>query len=275
MWRLADGGYPVATRVIGRMARAMLPADPVGRVEPFGPPRESMHPTIFIGICSCRRHAARRQAVRNTWLRSLPADMNALFFVGAGIDSASEEPGLVELPVSDAYEQLTVKVLSFYRYVLERFSFDYLFKCDDDTYVHVERLRKLARPGVHLLGSQELDHHGFASGGAGYLLSRSMLETVVRTPVQPHQAEDLIFTRRCFQSGLRIESTPLLRAFGDEVPERDNEIVTGHWCGPFEMLRIHGALTGDWPGARLVRLRAEHEAWKGFIRLYADGSFWS
>src|SRR5690349_1177070 len=122
-------------------------ADLVGHVDPFSGPRDTPPPAILIGICSCHRYAERRQAVRNTWLRSLPEDMKALFFVGRAPGLECEEPGLVQLPVSDEYGQLTVKVLAFYRYALEYFSFDYLFKCDDDTYVHVERLRKLPRPG--------------------------------------------------------------------------------------------------------------------------------
>jgi predicted O-methyltransferase YrrM len=228
---------------------------------------------ILIGICSAHRYPDRRQAVRETWLGQLPPDVAALFFIGAG--GPCNEPGVVALPVSDDYQQLSAKVHCFYRYALEHYEFDYLFKCDDDTYVHAERLSKLPRPDVDLLGSNELEREGFASGGAGYLLSRNMVEHLVREPVAARPDEDVLFSRRALASALRVASTSSLQGFGDHWPEPGNEIVTAHWCGPFEMRRIHAGLTGMPPGPLLLTLQAQHQAWSGTLRLYSDGSFWS
>jgi hypothetical protein len=230
-------------------------------------------PRILIGICSCHRYDNRRNAARATWLRALSPGTAAAFFVGVG--ESSDCADVVRLPVADDYQHLSTKVHCFYRYALEHYSFDFVLKCDDDTYVCVDRLVHLPREGVDFLGSEELDHSGFASGGAGYLLSRRMLEHVVRDPVGPRQDEDVVFSGRARASGLRCESSGLLKGFGNQFPEPCNAIITGHWCGPFEMVRVHGALTGEFPGAPLLELTAQHHAWSGSVRLYADGSFWS
>jgi Galactosyltransferase len=242
------------------------------RVEPIGTFRERGGPRILIGICSCGRYGERREAIRQTWLRTLPAGVTALFFIGR--ESASDRDGLISLAVPDDYQNLTQKVHGFFRYALAHYDFDYLFKCDDDTYVHGVRLLNEIRPGVGLLGSMQLRSAGYASGGAGYLLSREMVEKLaVDLPPNPG-AEDVFFSSRSASTGLRLESTPAFQGFGDQSPEVANAFATGHWCGPFEMRRIHGALTGEHPGAPLITLKAKHRAWSGKIRLYGDGQFW-
>jgi len=247
------------------------------RIEPAGSANGGT-PQILIGICSCHLHSERRKAVRESWLRALPEGARALFFIGTG--EPCDEPGLVTLPVSDLYIQLPAKVHCFFRYALAHYEFDYLFKCDDDTYVHPGRLKDLARPDVDLIGSVELKTLGFASGGAGYLMSRRMVEQLVAKPITQGGAEDVIFSSRAKASGLRMEGTRVLQGcaehqqYRDRLPEAGNDIVTVHRCGPYEMRRIHAAVTGEHPGPVLLTLHARHPAWSGTIRLYADGTFW-
>jgi hypothetical protein len=241
------------------------------RTEPLGVAGSQPRVKILIGICSCDRFPDRRRAIRETWLRHLPFGVSVVFF--SGDCDAANEPGLVSLPVPDTYEHLAGKVHCFYRYSLEHYKFEYLFKCDDDTYVRPERLCRLPRPGVHFLGSMEI-HQGYAQGGAGYLMSRSMVEHFADQPAETTAPEDWLFTQRAIASGMTLASTPRLQGHGDQVPEIDNEFVTGHWLGPFEMQRVHAGFTGKHP-APLFKLRATHDAWSGWVRLYADGSFWS
>lgn len=122
---------------------------------------------ILIAICSSHIHAIRRAAVRDTWLCRLPAGMQARFFVGNG--SQLSEADVVDTTVDDSYAALPAKVQAFFSHALERYDFDYLFKCDEDTYLLPERLRELVAPDCDLLGSQDGAHHNYAYGGAGYL----------------------------------------------------------------------------------------------------------
>ena len=232
-----------------------------------------MTPRILIGICSSRCTRERRDAVRDTWMRRLPPGVQCAFFVGDG--PAAAEPDVVCLPVPDGYGALSVKVHAFYRFALGHMAFDHLFKCDDDTYVHVERLTALARPDLDFVGSGEFDSHGFASGGAGYLVSRALVERFVREPVAPRCDEDVVFSARVRRDRDRWATTDALHGLGKRFPDFMNDMVTGHWCPPDAMRRVHSAVTGADHGAAVLDLRATHPAWSGVIRLFADGVFWS
>jgi hypothetical protein len=189
-----------------------------------------------------------------------------------GDAEATNEPGLVSLPVQDTYDRLAAKVHCFYRYALEHYDFEYLFKCDDDTYVRPERLCRLPRTGVDFLGSMQI-LRGYAQGGAGYLMSRRMVKHFASQSAA-NRPEDVFFTELAKASGMTLASTERLQGYKDQVPEVENEVVTGHWLNPFEMHRVHAGFTGKHP-APLFKLRASHHAWSGWVRLYADGSFWS
>jgi hypothetical protein len=228
---------------------------------------------ILIGICSCRGMRERRDAVRDTWMRRMPARIEGVFFVGDG--PSCTESDVVCLAVPDGYDSLSVKVHSFYRYALDRFAFDYLFKCDDDTYVHVERLKALARPAIDFVGSREFESQGFASGGAGYLMSRSIVEHFISEPVAPRCDEDVVFSGRVRRDRARWATTDALHGLGARFPDFANDMVTGHWCPPAEMRRVHAAVTGADHGSIVLDLRAVHRVWSGVIRLFADGVFWS
>jgi hypothetical protein len=95
-------------------------------------------PQVLVGICSCRKNSNHRKAVRETWFPVDVPGISARFFVGSG--ECPEEPDTVGLDVPDDYEHLPIKVLQFFRYALAHFEFDWLFKCDDDTYLAADRL---------------------------------------------------------------------------------------------------------------------------------------
>jgi hypothetical protein len=230
-------------------------------------------PRVLIGICSGRGMRERRVAVRDTWLRHVPSPIEGVFFVGDG--PAPVEPDVICLPVPDDYDSLSIKVHAFYRHALDHLAFEYLFKCDDDTYVHLERLTALARPGVDFVGSREFESKGFASGGAGYLMSRSLIEHFVAEPVVPRCDEDVVFSARVPRERARWEISDALHGLGACFPDFTNDMITGHWCPPPQMRRVHAAVTGTDHGSVILDLRAAHRVWSGTIRLFADGVFWS
>ena len=81
--------------------------------------------------------------------------------------------------VEDDYRHLPAKGLAFYQYALEHYDFDWLFKCDDDTYLALDRLESLCDGRYDLVGDMSLADRGFPSGGAGYLMSRALVEGMV------------------------------------------------------------------------------------------------
>ncbi|KAA2370664.1 hypothetical protein F2Y07_14450, partial [Alistipes shahii] len=137
---------------------------------------------ILVGICSCQRMKEKRDAVRETWLEH-PADgIECVFFVG-GKEGLEEERGdTVVLDTADGYDELPGKVKSFFRYALENYDFEWLFKCDDDTYVDLSRLESVVDDEYDLIGDVMVSTRHSPSGGAGYFLKRSMVEKLVEAP---------------------------------------------------------------------------------------------
>jgi hypothetical protein len=154
---------------------------------------------VLIAIPSC--HALRHfeQVIRNTWLRDAPAGTDCRFFLGnpAGVPIVDEE---VFLPVGDTLQDLTAKVVAMFRWVHDH-GYDFVFKADLDT---------LVRP-VALLQSDffQYDWVGgpnsfFASGGAGYWLSRKAMKAVIDCPFKPGPAEDVNTAHALLAAGIQL-----------------------------------------------------------------------
>ncbi len=190
---------------------------------------------VLIAICSSHLHAARRVAVRNSWIRRLTVAMPGIFFVGNG--PPITEPNLVTLPVDDGYAALPAKIQAFFCYALANHEFDYLFKCDEDTYLCPERLVGLVEPGSDLLGSQDGAHHNYAYGGAGYLLTRRAVEVVANAPTPGLGPEDVWVSRTLIEAGIKPHYTPRLVGTRRDFPRPTNNLVTSHHCSP-ALLRL-------------------------------------
>jgi hypothetical protein len=131
----------------------------------------------------------RIQAVRDTWWKDIEPfshHVTGRFFYGMPHKPtvAADE---VFLPVPDDYEHLPHKTVAICQWAL-RNGFEYLYKCDDDTAVYVERLV--------LELYQRFDYAGcangeVATGGPGYFLSRKAMQFVATSGNPQHWAEDV------------------------------------------------------------------------------------
>ena len=234
------------------------------------PARPALKSRILIGICSCRRHRERRDAIRATWLRRLPENMRAVFFVGRGARLDEAHDDTLRLAAADTYEALPGKVQRFYRAVLA-WDFDHLFKCDDDTYLHAERLETLIQPAADMVCNSWWNECGFAQGGAGYLLTRATVRAFATAAIPATGAEDVIFSRTAQALRLQVRATARLHSGYDRVPRADNDQITAHWCPPKTMHTLDAAWQ---PDARPAgTFRAEHPQWSGEIHFLSNGAF--
>lgn len=112
---------------------------------------------IIVGILSCQMEQERQRAVRATWARQYP-DVSCLFLVGRPGRPPEVVGDILYLDCPDWYEDLPKKTRAFVRYALQHLPFDYLFKCDDDTYVDLAKLQAADLGGV--------DYAGFCYGPA-------------------------------------------------------------------------------------------------------------
>jgi hypothetical protein len=241
----------------------------------FSKPAPSPVLKVLVGICSSRTTALRRAAVRDTWMKRLPAGVQAVFFVGRG--GGNGETDVFEMTTADDYPGLPSKVHAFCRHALEHHEFDYLFKCDDDTYLVPGRLLELAANNTPFVGSSAFAPRGFASGGAGYLISREAVSAIAAAlPPGPRDifrlegAEDVWVSNLLREHGFPLTPTPLLQPRHDRLPHLANDIVTAHYCGP-DLMRVIDRLITD---ARIVAvLNAEHAFWQGPVKLLSNSLF--
>ncbi len=226
---------------------------------------------ILVGICSCAGARARREAVRRTWLsRESPGIVCRFFLGGPDPLPPGESEHAVLLDAPDGYNELPAKVFAFFRYALEHFDFEWLFKCDDDTYLDLDRLPELATPGCELIGDTMVEARSAPSGGAGYFLSRSMVEKIAALPALPISgAEDLIVGRLVSQLGGSMKATGRLSMDHASFPDAVNDMVSAHWCSPAVMEAIH-TLRARKPDEVLA---AEHPFWKDDLLFYSGGLF--
>lgn len=164
--------------------------------------------SILIGIQSCWAHRDRHQAMRDTWIKDLPPEVQYYFFIGEReftkhyIDLKDDER---VLHCPDDYNSLSMKTQKMCEWAFKN-DYDFMFKCDTDTYINVENL--LAEDfskmrWVYVGGENEDvtpdnlrscssdDIIQFCSGGAGYWLDRACLQLVREHVIIPTCAEDV------------------------------------------------------------------------------------
>lgn len=227
--------------------------------------------TVLIGICSCRGNGARRAAVRETWAKNPQGNTRPVFFVGEG-EGQLEDDVVVVSGAPDDYQHLPAKVQGFFRQMLEESSFDWLFKCDDDTYVALDRLVELTRLGYEHAGDGDwMPLRRAASGGAGYLLSRRLVSELAANESLPRTgAEDVIVSGAAVTlCGGRYLATRRLCYHSRRYPRWDNNQITAHWLSPERMKAVHTLCSGQpWHVMTI-----HHLTWQDQIEFYEDGIF--
>lgn len=223
-----------------------------------GPTMRRAPHRLIVGALSCcsPQYQRRREKCMRTWLPELErAGVEVLFLVGVGdsIDKPRvvepEEHGRIgrelQIPCPDTYAALPQKTAAFCRWACEQRAFDYLFKCDDDTYLVPGRLLERDLRGIDYLGSPLFIGIPYASGGAGYFLSRRATEYVADQMKEREGPEDLIVSQHLHKNGIRLHPDRGFVAVRNDVlrPKPDNYLVTSHAC--------------EWPWSE------HHRTWQG------------
>jgi hypothetical protein len=139
---------------------------------------------IFLGIESCDVDRRTHQQIRETWLAGCPIDYK-FFLTRAPIDQRLDE--LVFPGTADGRSRLLQKFSREADYVLAN-GYDYFFRCQVDTYVHIPRLLRS--------GFEQYDYLGYGQGGwplcapfyyggSGFWLSRKALLCLQETLKEP------------------------------------------------------------------------------------------
>lgn len=234
------------------------------------PPAEKKRASILVGICSCVNAAKRRAACRETWLSRPQPGVEYRFFLGHR-EPLEDEPDVVALWVEDDYEHLPAKGLAFYKWALDNYDFDWLFKCDDDTYLSLERLPSLCDERFDLIGDMSVKHRGFPSGGAGYLMKRALVEAIVArgASVPLTGPEDVIFGQMARSLGAACMASPRLYLDQTPPPHRGNDRISCHWCSPERLRAIHDCMEEP----PVAVMSGVHPYWKDEVLFFRNGRY--
>ena len=120
----------------------------------------------------------RIEALRDTWLQDVKRFPNVeykLFYGSPTPSSFIPKDDEVVLGVPDNYAGLPAKTIAICKYAIEN-NYDFVFKCDDDTFVYVDRI-------LQEVMAQEFDYAGYCkgkmcTGGTGYWLSKKAFTVV-------------------------------------------------------------------------------------------------
>jgi hypothetical protein len=176
---------------------------------------------MIIAVKSCEKHWDRVKAIRETWGKS----PMVYFFTGDF------------LRVPDDYAHLPHKTKAICQWTL-RHNYDWAFLCDTDTYVSVPRLLKADQ---HTYMGYRLENKNYASGGAGYMLSRKAMEVVSQGNPDEFENEDEMVGTLLGKVGISVHHDRRFSLYQDVLP--GNKVISRHLSsrGPFKLEMIHEA----------------------------------
>jgi hypothetical protein len=144
-------------------------------------------PKILIAIASCKlwEDNGNNQAVRDTWKKDVPADIDCVFFQGEG-SNWTKDTIVVDAP--DDYHGIIRKTQAIHSLAYNN-GYDFVFQCWPDTYVNVPFLLKSgfekhdyfghSSPYVHDWFRKEVPQ-GYLGGGEGWWTSRRACEIIMK-----------------------------------------------------------------------------------------------
>lgn len=193
---------------------------------------------LAIGIQSCKNNADRRNSIRNTWLRDVPNDLRVSFFVG----EEDCQDDVVSLKCKDSYEDCWIKQFEMIKCLKD---YDYVFFCDDDTYVVVDRLLNSGYQNHDYVGCPCYVSEGnimMAHGGAGFWMSKKAMNAAIEVGLDHPSFRKNIFSDRTVAYLMDIAGVKLHgdcrynlgkymnnRGFCNILPNSSNKYITTHF----------------------------------------------
>jgi len=202
----------------------------------------------LIAVITCHKNAIAAQAIRQTWAKDSPVEVKFFYGLGNHANRTSDE---IFLPVPDTYVGLVEKVRAVIAWAYAN-GYDFILKCDDDTYVVPSRVQFnshhagwWAPPTKNISGQGPSCTQGFIHGGAGYVLSRHSMGILQQSSITSI-SEDWWVTDTLNRAGILSENrdthTYLRRTLGDSfptMPTLENQVAVSAEYAPQELLRVH------------------------------------
>lgn len=173
--------------------------------------------------------------IRQTWWNDVPATVDKKFFYGRSKTAREPLADEVFLDVDDSYAMLPHKIKAIYQWALDH-GYDYVFKCDDDTFVYVDRLLNSGFENHKWIGRYNGGH--FVAGGPGYWISKDAMKIVASSAVGKAWAEDIWVSGALVSAGYQPEFDH--RYVDLRRGEVDNSTVAVCECTEAKMKELYG-----------------------------------
>jgi hypothetical protein len=137
-----------------------------------------MKKILYVILHTCTR-PDRHEGIVNSWGK----DVDYIFYA----DCDNEEKKIIKVSDDSTYSSNEPKHVNVIKYLIENdYQYEWFFFCDDDTFVNTKNLEnnfeifdKDKINGSVLEGTWGKDRDlNYCSGGAGYLINKSLLETI-------------------------------------------------------------------------------------------------
>jgi hypothetical protein len=177
---------------------------------------------VLIGVLSCERDAKFHQQFRDMCLKGCPVDHR--FFVAGSCPVDGSD--VVRLAAEDSNGPEKVRLM--HRWTLES-DYDFLFKCDIDTFIHVPRLLASNFEAYDWTGGGSPQR---PYGGSGYWLSRKAMTSLKNgeefNTLRPWD-EDWYVGDNLTKFGFKAHIDSRYHSKTNIGPEPSNDIITSHW----------------------------------------------
>ena len=226
----------------------------------------------LIAVITCHKNRIAAHAIRETWAKNSPIEVKFFFGTGNRSIQFSDE---VFLSVPDTYLGLPEKVKAVTEWAYSR-GYDFLLKCDDDSYVVPDRIQFTAHhagwwapPTLNISGQGPSCLTGYIHGGAGYILSSHCMDILRQSPITSI-SEDWWVTDTLYKAGIQSENRDThvyqRRTLGDPfplAPTKENNIAVSAEYAPQELMRVHREFVN---AERLAEDRMSADEYKKYIK---------
>lgn len=204
-------------------------------------------------VKSCRQFKDRRRAIDVTWADMIRHRGVCVSFIVGGYERERYRYAVCEVSTGDKYEHNSMKLKHALQMRLERSDFDYIFICDDDTYIHPARwLEHEPKGDVECriftpTRARQREERPWIHGGPGWWMSRNACVQYVTRVDLCCSWDDKLMGHMALDLGLLIEDRRDLYGGDHYSHEKDrvgknNTFISCHPVRPNEMRMLHKEL---------------------------------
>jgi len=214
---------------------------------------------ILTAVLSYSQSSDLLKACLDTWIKNIQPPHDYVIYGDERQSNTYDKCWNCSPEKGERRDRLPIKTLNMLKKALNE-DWDFLFKCDDDTYVNfsklVEYLKDFDKHDVLYIGSPLVNPFPYAQGGAGYVLTRSaIIKSMDRLQEICHNfeinknAEDYSVGLALSRAGIKLTQVDNLSTPSPDLARKNQNLcidaivkdkkITTHYVEPATMRKIY------------------------------------